>query len=540
MKNILIGGAWPNTDGPLHIGRIAALLPGDVIARYHRAAGNRVCYVSGSDCHGTPVYIRAEREGKTPEEVCEQYHREFCEVFQELGFSYDVYGKTHSQEHISFVQEFHRKMYVGDFIYEKTAPLAFCPACRKNLTDRMVCGKCPKCGEPTRGEQCEKCETIIESENLLEPVCAQCGSEVVFRQSRQLYIALSKLQDKLEQYFHSHPEWRKNAVTFTKRYLDEGLKDRAVTRDIGWGIGVPENGFEEKSIYVWAENVLGYLSMSALLAERLGIPFEEVWGENSKHYYVHGKDNIPFHTIILPGLLLAHGENLRLPDVIISSEYMTLKGRKISASKNWTVMAKDLTKRFDPDAIRYFLLINGPEKRDSDFAPSEFSERNNSELLGGYGNFVNRTLSFVRRYLGGTVPDAVVSPEVRKEIEESFIRIGNKIDLGRIKDALLDVFELVRYSNRYYDLKAPWKTRTADSEDCENTICTCLQLVVNLSVLLWPFLPFSSQKLFDCLKIRPEWKPQYLKAGFHIPETGLLFHKIEKEQLDAAFFSLKE
>ncbi|NLO49442.1 MAG: methionine--tRNA ligase [Clostridiales bacterium] len=540
MKNILIGGAWPNTDGPLHIGRVSALLPGDVIARYHRAAGNRVFYVSGSDCHGTPVSIRAEREGKTPEEICERYHREFIEVFQKLGFSFDIYGMTHSNEHISFVREFHRKMYEKELIYEKSAPLAFCPECAKNLTDRMVVGRCPGCGALTRAEQCEKCDMILEPENLLDPACAQCGGKPVFKQTKQLFIALSKLESRLEQYLLSHPKWRKNAKAFTRRYLDEGLRDRAITRDLSWGISVPKAGFEDKSIYVWAENVLGYLSMSALLAKRLCIPFEEVWGENARHYYVHGKDNIPFHTIILPGLLLAHGENLRLPDEIISSEYMTLKGRKISASKNWAVWCKDLLERFDPDLIRYFLLVNGPERRDSDFSPSEFLERNNSELLGGYGNFVNRTLSFTQKYLCGAVPDALFSPEVKTVIEESYIKVGKKIESGFIKEALQDIFELVRYSNRYFDAKAPWKSRTTNIEDCENTIVTCIQLAANLSVLLSPFLPFSSKKLADCLNIRPDWKPQYLKYGYAIPQTGLLFKRIDSEQLDAAFSYLSE
>jgi methionyl-tRNA synthetase len=535
MKNILIGGAWPNTDGPLHVGRIAALLPGDAIARYHRAIGNRVFYVSGSDCHGTPVTIRAKQEEKTPEAVCERYHAAFQKVFSQLGFSFDQYGKTHSREHMDFVREFHKKLYKSAFIYEKTAPQAFCPLCEKNLTDRMVTGRCPICGEKTRAEQCERCNTMLEPEYLQDPECAECGGRIVFHESRQLYIALSKLQNQLEEYLKKHPHWRKNAIAFTKRYLEEGLKDRAITRDHLWGIRVPKEGFEEKTIYVWAENVLGYLSMSALLGKERGIELEELWGEGARHYYVHGKDNIPFHTIILPALLLAHGDKLRLPDEIVSSEYMTLQGRKMSASQNWTVLAEELIVRFDPDAIRYFLFINGPERRDADFSMSEFIERNNSELLGGYGNLVNRTLSFIQSTWGGVVPDGVTQPEIRGIIEESYQKVGELIENARIKEALQEAFELVRFSNRYFDKKAPWKTRTEDIEACENAIYTSLQLIANLSVLLNPFLPFSSEKLFRRLNLESVWKPQAVKAGYRIPEGNVLFVRLDPKKVMESF-----
>ena len=298
MKNILIAGAWPYANGSLHIGHVAGLLAGDVLARYHRAKGDRVCYVSGSDCHGTPVALRAKREGLTPWEVSDRFHEEFSRCFQWLGFGYDLYSKTSSEEHIRFVQEFHEKLYGSPYVYEKEVPQAYCEGCKSFLADRFVTGKCPVCGEAARGDQCDACGEVLEPEQLIEPVCAVCGERISFRNTRHLYIAISKLEKELKAYVESHENWRKNAVALSKRYIEEGLRDRALTRDLDWGIDVPRKGYEDKKIYIWAENVLGYLSLSRLVAKERGWDFKELWGEEARHYYVHGKDNIPFHTII--------------------------------------------------------------------------------------------------------------------------------------------------------------------------------------------------------------------------------------------------
>lgn len=528
MKNILIGGAWPYANGQLHIGHIAALLPGDILARYHRAIGDNVFYVSGSDCHGTPVTIRARQEKKTPKEVSDYYHEEFVKVFTKLGFSYDLYTKTSEKEHVTFVQEFHKKLYQSNLIFEKTAPQAYCPSCNKVLTDRLVAGKCPKCGELSRADQCDRCGAILEPEQLLEPQCAQCHSALEFQYSTQIYLALSKLEKELSGYLAAHPKWRRNAVAFTKRYMEEGLRDRAITRDLDWGINVPKEGYEKKKIYIWAENVLGYLSASAIVAGQRGINFDELWGPEAKHYYVHGKDNIPFHTIILPSLLLAQGEHLHLPDEIISSEHLTLEGRKISTSKDWAIWAKDIVDRYNPDSLRYFLIINGPEKRDTDFTWREFVERNNSELLGSYGNLVNRTLAFLHKYLGGRIPEGTVNTILKQNIESIYQEVGVKIERGQFKDALEMVFEFVRYGNKYFDVNEPWKTRSTDPEACAYTLFNCVQIIVNLAVLLHPFLPFSSEKIFSWLAVSAEWKPQYVNAGEKLPEISILFERLEK------------
>lgn len=531
MKNILIAGAWPYANGSLHIGHVAGLLAGDVLARYHRAKGDRVCYVSGSDCHGTPVALRAKREGLTPWEVSDRFHEEFSRCFQWLGFGYDLYSKTSSEEHIRFVQEFHEKLYGSPYVYEKEVPQAYCEGCKSFLADRFVTGKCPVCGEAARGDQCDACGEVLEPEQLIEPVCAVCGERISFRNTRHLYIAISKLEKELKAYVESHENWRKNAVALSKRYIEEGLRDRALTRDLDWGIDVPRKGYEDKKIYIWAENVLGYLSLSRLVAKERGWDFKELWGEEARHYYVHGKDNIPFHTIILPALLLAEGEDWHLPDHIISSEYLTLEGKKISTSQNYAIWVKDLIGRYEADSLRYYLLANGAEKRDADFSWQGFITSHNNELLGAWGNFVNRTLIFITKYLDGRVPDGSLEKGLEEEIDRLYDEIGKKVEGGRFKEAIDDIFAFVRFSNKYFDLGKPWITRNTSLRDCRDTLYNCVQLIVNLAVLLKPFLPFSSEKVLGWFLLDSSWKRKTVPTGFVIPETEILFRRIDRERI---------
>ncbi len=530
--DILIGGAWPYANGSLHIGHLAALLPGDVIARFHRAKGNNTFYVSGSDCHGTPVAIRAKKEGRTPQKISDYYHEEFVEIFGKLGFSYDRYGKTSSEEHREFVRDFHKTMYEGKNIYEKISPQAFCETCQTNLTDRFVEGKCPECGEKARGDQCDACGTILEPQLLIEPHCESCGNPPVFLNSKHLYIAISKLEKELKTQLADHPHWRKNAIAFTKRYIEEGLRDRAVTRALDWGIDVPQTGYEDKKIYIWAENVLGYLSMSKTVADLRGDDYASLWSTEAKHYYVHGKDNIPFHTIILPALLLAHGGTWRLPDEIISSEYLTLEGQKISTSRNWAIWVKDIADRYDPDSLRYYLVTNGPEKRDSDFSWREYVNSHNGELLGAYGNFINRSLVFIEKYFGGKIPEGTIEPEIAEKIALLYGTVGTKLEKGACKDALDEIFAFVRESNKYFDVGEPWKTRESSPNDCRQTIFNCVQIIANLSVLLKPFLPFSSQKVQEWLEVSNEWKVQTVNTGYQLPVIEVLFQRLDKALIE--------
>lgn len=529
MKAVIIGGAWPYANGSLHIGHIAALLPGDVLAHYYRAKGAKVFYVSGSDCYGTPITIRAQQENTTPETISERYHSEFCEVLQNLGFSYDRYLKTTDETHRNFVQAFHRTLYQSDSIEEKVVKQAYCETCQSGLTDRMVMGLCPQCGKETRAEQCEFCGALLEAEHLKEPYCAECHKPIAFRSSKHLFLKMSAWSKQIAQHVQAHPYWRKNAIAFTNRYLSEGLPDRALTRDLAWGIPAPKKGYENKCIYIWAENVLGYFSAVLSLCEERGENFMDIVGSSADAvtYYVHGKDNIPFHSIILPALLLAHGGQIRLPDQLISSEHVTLEGRKISTSKNWAVWAKDMVQMVQPDEVRYFFLANAPEKRDADFSFREFHERVHSELIGIWGNCVNRTLAFFSRYLDREIPPQEIESEVQARIKSIFASVGKSIARGAIKDGLFEAMEGARFANRYYDAKAPWKTRTEDIEDCRKVIANGFYLVGNLSVIFASFLPFSSEKIQTWLGMENRWEPQVMKKRFLTDEKYVLFEKFE-------------
>ncbi len=530
--SVFIGGAWPYANGSLHIGHIAALLPGDVLARYFRLKGYNVCYVSGSDCHGTPIQIRANKEGISPENIANYYHNEFKECFEKLGFSYDLYSKTNDSYHISFVQNFFTNILNSGYIYKKTIEQAFCNSCNQFLPDRFVIGKCPKCGSNAKGDQCDVCGSLLEPSSLEDKKCGICGGSPIFRPSEHLFLALSRIEEFIKEYISNSSGWRSNAVSLSKRYADEGLRDRAVTRDLEWGIPVPLDGFENKKIYVWVEAVLGYLSVSRkCLQERIS-DWQKIWTDvKSLHYYVHGKDNIPFHTIILPALLTVHG-NFHLPDKVISSEYMTLEGRKVSTSQNWAVWIKDILERYNPDTIRYFFIANGPEKRDTDFSWREFINSHNGELLGAYGNFVNRTLVFIQKSFESKVPEGQCHPDIKKSLIELYGKVGDLIERGNFKDAIETVFLFIRSANKYFDDERPWISVKEDIDKCGEALHTCVQIITNLSILLSPFLPFSSAKIQNILKIKTEgWRYIEVTSGLIIDNVSILFERIDKKSI---------
>lgn len=531
---VLIGGAWPYANGSLHIGHVSCLLPSDVIARYHGLAGNDVCYVSGSDCHGTPITIRAKTEGRQPQEICDKYHNEFVDAFDYLNFSYDYYGKTTEQSHKDFVTDFHSSLYESEFVYEKEEEQAYCPICKKYLPDRLLVGKCPICQADCRGDQCENCGHIIEPTELLEPVCSQCSSIPKFVLTKNLYIAISKLQHEITKLLeNNNKRWKPNSIAFTKKYLNEGLRDRALTRDLDWGIDVPKKGYDHKKIYIWAENVLGYLSACIEHCNNEGLDFDSFWhNSEAKHYYTHGKDNIPFHTIILPALLIASGKSFNLPNYIVSSEYLTLEGRKISTSQNWAIWIKDLIGRYNPDAIRYYLLSCGPEKRDSDFSWQEFLYCNNSELLGAYGNFINRTLAFIKKSFNSTVPIGSIESTIQSQIQELYTATGNDITRGEIKNSLKRIFSFARDANKYFDAEKPWLTLKTDISKCQNTLYNCVYIIINLAILLEPYLPESSKKVIGWFNLERKWHEQWIESGFQIPEFDILFERLDKKVVD--------
>ncbi|WP_234124469.1 methionine--tRNA ligase [Clostridium hydrogenum] len=538
--NILIGGAWPYANGSLHLGHIAALLPGDVIARYYREKGDEVLYVSGSDCHGTPIAIRAKNEKVAPSEITDKYHKEFKYCFDKLGFSYDYYSRTDDEYHKKEIQKIVKKLYENGFIYEKEVEQLYCEHCNQFLPDRYVEGTCPVCGSKARGDQCDSCQTILDPLELNNRRCKLCGEEPVVKSGKQLYFALSKFQKKLEEYFKEVKNgWRLNAINNTERYLKEGLQDRAISRNLDWGIDVPIEGYEDKKIYVWIDAVLGYLTVSKKWGEENNKAWEKFWQKDAISYYIHGKDNIPFHTVILPALLSGIGIE-KLPGKVISSEYVTLEGQKISTSNNWAVWAPDIIESYNPDAIRYFFIANAPERRDTDFSFREFLKKNNNELLGAYGNLVNRTLVFAKKYFDNLVPIGKEDETLKNAILGLYANVGKKIEQGELKSAIDEVFEFVRGVNKYFDENTPWVTVKEDKEACGNSIYNCLNAIANLANILEPFLPFSSKKIKNWLVYNVDkFEYKALACGKQIGEFEILFERLDKGIVDEELQKLK-
>jgi len=531
--SIFIGGAWPYANGSLHLGHISSLLPGDILARYYRLKGEKVLYVSGSDCNGTPITIRARQEGVSPQEIADRYHQEFESSLSKLGFSYDIYTRTDTPHHHKIVQEIFLELLEKGLIYKKEIEQSYCENDQQFLPDRYVEGICPNCGAHARGDQCDHCSTVLEPLELLDRKCKICGHQPTTRLTEQFYFSLSSLQTELEKYTQAaekNKNWRENAISLTKRYLKEGLLDRAVSRDLPIGVSVPVAGYEDKKIYVWIEAVSGYYTASKLWAKETNQDDSTFWNSSTASYYVHGKDNIPFHSIIWPGILIGL-EKEALPTYIVSNEYLTLEKKKLSTSKNWAVWVPDILERYNPDSIRYFLTINAPEKRDADFSWKEFIYSHNSELLGAYGNFVNRTLKFIQKSFDGDIPDNDTPTTIQDKVKSLYEEVGQCIETTSFKLGLEKVFELVRFANKYFDEQQPWLQIKNDLEACKQTLASCVYLIANLAHVLTPFLPFSSSKVKDMIRIdETEWRPFHVLSP-HLTHVEPLFERIDQVKI---------
>lgn len=531
---VFIGGAWPYANGPLHLGHVASLLPGDILARYYRLKGEEVLFVSGSDCHGTPIAIKAKQEGVAPDEVAGRYHNEFADCLDWLGFSYDLYSRTNHPFHNQEVQKIFQTLLEKGYLYKRTVQQTYCDSCDQFLPDRYVEGICPHCGHQSRGDQCESCSAILDPVEIIEKRCKLCGSTPEIKETDHYYFALSKFQQPLNDYLNNAKEkgrWRENAIHLTKRYLQEGLQDRAATRDLEYGVPVPVQGFERKKIYVWIEAVSGYLTASKQWAVEKGESLEMFWNDRAKSYYVHGKDNIPFHTIIWPAILMGIG-GLKLPDYIVSSEFLTVESKKLSTSRNWAVWVPDLMKSYHPDSIRYFLTINAPERKDADFSWREFIYSHNSELLGAFGNFVNRTLKFIQKSFGGEISKVEADHHMIQRVKDLYIILGNLIEKGEMKTALEEVFSFVRQANKYFDEQKPWVQVHEDISGCKKTLYTCMQIIANLSILLNPFLPFSCEEIQKMLNIKDSSWRLITLGSVNINRVNPLFNRIDLERIE--------
>ncbi|GAA0078511.1 methionine--tRNA ligase [Clostridium sp. CTA-5] len=537
--NIIIGNAWPYPNGELHLGRIAVLLPGDILARYHRLMGDDVVFVSGSDSHGTQVTIKAKEEGLTPEKVEEKYHEKIQKCFKDLGFSFDIFTKTHTEYHSNKVKEFILNLYNKGYIYEKNIEQIYCETCEEYLSDRYIEGICPYCGSHAIGDQCDECSEILESENLLNKQCTFCKSEPIIKETKHLFFALSKLEKYVKRVYIRQNGWRENAQKIAKRYLDEGLRDRAVTKDFNWGIDVPLEGYKDKKIYVWIEALMGYLTASMKCIDEREEDYREYWsGEDSRVYFVHGKDNIPFHTIIFPAILAGLG--IKNPNMReISSEYLTLEGKKFSTIKNWAIWPDEMLEKYNPDLIRYYLILNGPETKDSEFMWKDFIKTNNNDLVGLFGNLVSRVLMFLNKNFDGKIPDCRIDKDLKENLFNIYCKVGDKIEEGRFKEALKDVLSLVKTTNKYFDDEKPWINIHDNKKRCEQVIYNCVQIIANLSNLMEPFMPFSSQKIRGFLGIKNStWMPIEVRK-MNIGEIGILFEKIDKKNISEEITKLK-
>ena len=544
-ERIFVAVAWPYANGPLHLGHIAGCyLSADIFARYHRFKGNEVLMVSGSDTHGTPITIRADEEGITPQEVVERYHAMFLEAWQKLGITFDLFTHTNTDNHEEVVHRVFKSLLEKGYIYTGNMLLAYCAQCDRYLPDRYVEGTCPHCGNlRARGDQCDACGRTLDPQELVDPRCSICGATPEFRESEHFFLKLSAFEKPLLEWVEKQDHWRNNVKNFTRQFLRDGLKDRAISRDLSWGVPLPVDGYESKRIYVWFEAVIGYLSAAVEWAGQTGGNWEDFWKDPAtKSYYFIGKDNIPFHSIIWPAIILAYDEGLNLPYDVPANEFLSLENQKFSTSQNWAVWVPDYLERYDPDPLRYLLSINMPESGDANFSWSEFVRRNNEELVATYGNLVNRVLSFTYRNFDGKVPGVQSLDEVDQGLlraaRETMDSVDENLYHCRFKAAIGQAFGLAQEANRYLDTKAPWKTIKEDRDQAGASLTVAMQAINCLKTILYPFMPFSSQKVHEFLGFdgpveEGSWDFEIsvaaIKAGVSLREPSPLYTKLDPE-----------
>lgn len=564
--------AWPYANGDLHLGHVAGVyIPADTFARYHRLRGNRVLMVSGSDAHGTPITVAAEREGVTPEAIFQRYHRRFLESYRQLGISFDLFTHTHTPNHFHVAQEMFRTLYERGYIFTRTQIQLYCENDRRFLPDRYVEGTCPYCGYPNaRGDQCDNCGRTLDAIELIEPRCRLCGQRPVPRETEHFFFDLPAFTDRLLAYLDRQTHWRPNVQHFVRNFIQDGLKPRPVSRDLEWGIPLPIPGYEHKVMYVWFEAVIGYLSASIEWAVAEGQPAAwEAWWRDpaARAYYFIGKDNIPFHAIIWPAELMGYDESLNLPYDIPANEFLNLEGRQFSTSRNWAIWVPDFLSRYAPDPLRDYLTSIAPESRDSEFTWQGFVERNNNELLATWGNLVHRVLTFTQSRFGGRVPEPGDLGErdqhLLNDIAQGFERVGALYGRVELKAAQREAMALAREVNRYLDEKAPWFQVREDPTAAATTIFVALRAIDSLKVLLAPILPFSSERLHrllgyeqplfgelvitsgpesgghEVLRYRPHtsegtdrWRPSELEPGRPLPAPTPLFQKLDESIIE--------
>ena len=589
-ENILIAIAWPYANAEIHVGNITGShLPGDIVARYHRLKGNNVLMISGTDSHGTPVTLAADREGKPVEEVYKKYHDGFIELFKGYGITFDLFTTTHTENHFKVSQAIFLALQKNGFMFTQKSMQWYSPSARKFLPDRYVEGTCYLCGyEGARSDQCDKCGNVLEPEKLINPRAKTGDGALELRETEHFYLDLSKLEPDVKKFLKERADHMRDTVIGESlgKIEAEGLKPRPITRDLDWGIPVPVVGWDGKRIYVWFEAVIGYLS-AAIEWSKFQVQ-NEAWREwwtnpKAKQFYFIGKDNIFFHTSLWPAQLMGAGSAfmeifagdetpLTLPYDVPANQFMNLEGQKISGSRNWAVWGGDALTRYDPDALRYYLTVNMPEMKDSDWDWAEFVARNNNELVATWGNLANRVLAFCYKNWEGRVPSAAdmgaggdEPPPLRDSdlsllavIENGFESVGRELDAVRLRSALGEAMKLATAVNQYLDQNAPWTAIKTDREAASKTIYTALKAIDSLKVLFAPFLPFTCERLHGffgyasplfgeqytetvkdslgehtVLRYKGveglQWKPSELKPGAKLNPPAPLFKKLEEK-----------
>ncbi len=514
-ENILVSVSWPYAHGPFHVGHIAGTyLPADIFARFQRLRGNRVLMVSGADCHGTPITLAAEKEQITPQDVIQRYQPSFLETFVALGISFDLFTQTYTDNHYRTTTDVFLRLLERGYLYKQQMIGSYSEQLGRFLPDRFVEGTCPNCGfTRARGDQCDNCGQLRDPQDLIDPHATLDGSAISFRDTEHYFLDLAKLEAPLRAWLDSvdRSYWRTNTVQFTQNWLREGLHGRAITRDLLWGIKVPvdDPAFEDKRIYVWFDAVIGYLSASIEWAERIGQPdaWKDWWICNpdgtspARSFYFIGKDNIPFHTIIWPAMLIGYGDRV-LPYDVPASEFLNLEGEKMSTSRNWALWLPDIQDRYPPDQLRYYFAANVPEGRDSNWSWADFVQRNNSELVANWGNLANRVLNIAHKNFG-QVPEPGPLLEADQALvattQRAFDTVTELLEGVKLKAALQEALALSQAANQYLSEQQPWKLVKSDRERAATVLFTALRTIDTLKILLCPFLPRTSQQLHELL-----------------------------------------
>ena len=548
FKRTTVTAALPYANGGVHIGHLAGVyVPADIYVRYLRLKKKDVIFIGGSDEHGVPITIRARKEGITPQDVCDRYHKIIKESFKEFGISFDVYSRTTSKVHSRLASDFFRKLYDDGKLIEKESEQYYDPEAKQFLADRYIMGTCPHCGNPNAyGDQCEKCGSDLSPMELIHPHSTISGAQPIVKRTKNWYLPLNNYQEWLKQWIlEGHKEWRPNVYGQCKSWLDMDLQPRAMTRDLDWGIPVPVEGAEGKVLYVWFDAPIGYISNTKELCdaeqERWG-SWEKWWkDEDTRLVHFIGKDNIVFHCLIFPTMLKAHGGYI-LPDNVPANEFLNLENDKISTSRNWAVWLDEYLRDFPgkQDVLRYVLTANAPETKDNNFTWKDFQERNNSELVAIYGNFVNRALQLTWKYWDGIVPECGELTDTDRQAIAEFKDVKEKVeqylDAFKFREAQKEAMNLARIGNKYITECEPWKVWKTDSKRVETILYISLQLVANLAIAFEPFLPFSSKDLREMIGMeRFDWaelgRTDLLKPGHKLASPHLLFQKIEDEEI---------